>query len=73
MELTSLESLEIFLAAVFLWMVPFLDAFAITDFAKLNSWMALSCELSVTAARTSLTTDFTRDLIDLFRNRLTLF
>ena len=73
MELTSLESREIFLAAVFLCIDPFLAALSITDFARFNSWTILSCKFSATAALTSLTTFFTRVLMDLFRKRLTLF
>lgn len=69
-ELIILERRDIFLAAVFLWITPFLAALSITDCAAFSFSDAVSPEFSLTASSTSLVIFFTLVFTDLLRIRL---
>lgn len=65
-------SLEILRAAVFWWIIPFLAAFAMRDFAELRRSVLLSAFASF-AALTFFTAVFIEDRVDLFLRRLSSF
>jgi hypothetical protein len=64
--LTNLANLETFLAALFLWYTPFVQAISIAFVAATNSFAANSLSLLATAASTFLMQVFTPLLIALF-------
>lgn len=66
MELTSLVSREIFLDAVFLWIIPFMAALSIAEMAFCNAAFALSPLLPATSFSTFLVRVFSMLLTDLF-------